>query len=431
MTTPPATRTSAALASVTSLFFAWGFATSLIDPLIAALKRVFHLSYAEAFLTTFAWFIAYGAASLPAASLLPRLGYGRAIVGALLLMVLGCLLVPLATLADSYAAVLAALFVIACGVTLLQVAANPLVVELGPQASSHRRLNFAQGFNSLGTVAGPWLGSHLLLTGGVFVAGAVVSDATRAESMRSIDLAFLGMGAFFALVAGMIFAARRTIEAAAPTNSDPAAPWRALSSPWACAGGLAIFIYVGSEVAIGSMLTNFLASSESLNVPIATAGQLVALYWAGALVGRFLGVALMRRMAAASLMGACALVAAALCLVVSQSGGAVAGVAAIAVGLFNSIMFPTIFTLTLERSQAPTSATSGLLVFGIIGGALIPPIAGLVADRAGTLAPAFLVPLAGYLCLAAFALACRRSPPDRRAVIDCAAEARREWSDAH
>lgn len=408
MTTP--TRTSAALASVTSLFFAWGFASSLIDPLIAALKRVFHLSYAEAFLTTFAWFIAYGAASLPAAWLLARLGYGRSIIGALLLMVLGCLLVPLATLADSYAAVLAALFIIACGVTLLQVAANPLVAELGPQATSHRRLNFVQAFNSLGTVIGPWLGSHLLLTGGVFAAGAVISAETRAASMRSIDLAFLGMGAFFAVVASLIFAARRTIEAAAPAKVERAAPWRALGSPWACAGALAIFIYVGSEVTIGSMLTNFLASPESLNLPIAAAGQMVALYWAGALVGRFLGVALMRRLAAARLMIACAMAAAALCLLVSQSGGAVAGAAAISIGLFNSIMFPTIFTLTLERSQAPTSATSGLLVFGIIGGALTPPIAGLVADRAGALAPAFLVPLAGYLCLTGFAIACARSP---------------------
>ena len=402
--------TSAALGYVTSLFFAWGFATSLIDPLIAALKRVFHLSYAEAFLTTFAWFIAYGAASLPAAWLLGRLGYSRAIIGALLLMVAGCLIVPLATIADSYAAVLAALFVIASGVTLLQVAANPLVAELGPVATSHRRLNFAQAFNSLGTVVGPWLGSHLLLTGGVFAAGAVVSAQTRGESMRSIDLAFVGMGAFFALVAALIFAARHTVDSAAPARgpgSDP--PWKALGSPWACAGALATFVYVGSEVAIGSMLTNFLAGPESLNAPIATAGKLVALYWAGALVGRFFGVALMKRIAAASLLGVCTLAAAALCLVVMRSGGTTAAVAAISIGLFNSIMFPTIFTLTLERSRAPTSATSGLLVFGIIGGALIPPLAGWIADRAGALGPAFIVPLMGYVCLFGFAAACWRS----------------------
>jgi FHS family L-fucose permease-like MFS transporter len=182
-------KTTLAFAYVTSLFFAWGFATSLIDPLIAAVRRVFDLSYTESFLTTFAWFIAYGVASLPAAAVLSRLGYSRAIIGALLTMVAGCLIVPLATMLDFYPGILLALFVIASGVTLLQVAANPLVAELGSKKSSHFRLVFSQAFNSLGATVGPWLGAHVLLTGGVFAAGAVVTAATRGESLRSIDLA--------------------------------------------------------------------------------------------------------------------------------------------------------------------------------------------------------------------------------------------------
>jgi FHS family L-fucose permease-like MFS transporter len=406
----PAKGATTAFAYVTTLFFAWGFATSLIDPLIAAVKRVFDLNNAEAFLTTFAWFIAYGVMSLPAATVLAKLGYSRSIIGALIVMVAGCLIVPAATAADWYPGVLIALFVIASGVTLLQVAANPLVAELGSRKSSHFRLNFSQAFNSLGTTVGPWLGAHVLLTGGVFAAGAVVTAATRNQSLRSIDMAFLAMGAFFALVAVFIFTARKTINASAPkTSGEVVSPLKALSSKWAVFGALAIFVYVGSEVAIGGMLTNFLESPDVLNAPIETAGKMVALYWGGAMVGRFLGSFLMRWIPAALLLIVCTAVAGLLCLVVSQVGGPTAAYAALSIGLFNSIMFPTIFTLTLERSTAPTSATSGLLVFGIIGGALLPQIAARVADAAGAIAPAFIVPMLGYAALVVFAVACFRT----------------------
>ena len=162
----PAKGTGLAFAYVTTLFFAWGFATSLIDPLIAAVRKVFDLSFAEATLTASAWFIAYAVVSVPAAALLSRLGYSRSIIAALGVMVLGCLIIPAATLVDQYMLVLLGLFVIASGVTLLQVAANPLVAALGSRKSSHARLNFSQFFNSLGTTLGPWLGSTVLLTGG-------------------------------------------------------------------------------------------------------------------------------------------------------------------------------------------------------------------------------------------------------------------------
>ena len=400
-----------AFAYVTTLFFAWGFATSLIDPLIAAVKRVFDLNNAEAFLTTFAWFIAYGLMSLPAASVLGKLGYSRSIIGALIVMVAGCLIVPAATAADWYPGVLLALFVIASGVTLLQVAANPLVAELGSRKGAHTRLNLSQAFNSLGTTIGPYLGSHVLLTGGVFAAGAVVTAATRTQSLRSIDMAFLGMGAFFALIAVFIFTARKKINAAAPEATQAVSPLKALSSPWAVFGALAIFLYVGSEVAIGGMLTNFLESPDSLNAPIETAGKMVALYWGGAMVGRFLGSLVLTRVPAGIVLACCTVAAGLLCLLVTQVGGPTAAYAALSIGLFNSIMFPTIFTLTLERSTAPTSATSGLLVFGIIGGALLPQIAARIGDSAGHLSPAFVVPLLGYVGLTIFAIACIRSRP--------------------
>jgi FHS family L-fucose permease-like MFS transporter len=409
----PARGTGLAFAYVTTLFFAWGFVTSLIGPLIAAVRRVFELSYAEATLTTFAWFIAYGIASIPAAAILGRLGYSRAIIVALVTMVLGCLIVPIATIVDWYPGVLIALFVIASGVTLLQVGANPLVAALGSAKSSHARLNFSQFFNSLGTTLGPLIAAPILLTGGVFAADAVISDpATRAESLRSIDMAFLAVAVFFAVVAGFIFTARKTINNAAPvpTAEDRMSPLVALKSPWAVFGALAIFFYVGSEVTIGDLLTNFLHSPEILNVPLATAGSMVAYYWGGAMVGRLVGGLLMlTSIRATTILIVNTAVAAALCLVVTQTTGPTAAYAAIAIGFFNSIMFPTIFTLTLERSTAPIPATSGLLVFGIIGGAILPPIAGHIADTSPTLNPVFFVPLAGYLILVVFAFFASRA----------------------
>lgn len=408
--TTPAKGTGLAFAYVTTLFFAWGFATSLIDPLIAAVRKVFDLSFTEAFLTTFAWFIAYGVASLPAAAILARLGYSRAILAALATMVAGCLIVPVATMVDWYPGILLALFVIASGVTLLQVAANPLVAELGSRKSSHFRLVLSQAFNSLGTTIGPWLGSHVLLTGGVFAAGAVVTVATRGESMRSIDFAFLALGGFFALVAAFIFSARKQINAAAPATEEGSNFLTAFRSPWAIFGAVAIFVYVGSEVTIGSLMTNFLASENILNRPLEEAGKLVAFYWGGAMVGRFVGSFLLRFIPAGWLLALCTVAAGVLCFLVMQTGGTTAAYAALSIGLFNSVMFPTIFTLTLERSSAPTSATSGLLVFGIIGGALLPLLAGHIADGAGgNLSPAFVVPLVGYVALTVFAIIAART----------------------
>ena len=415
--TAPRKGTGLAFAYVTTLFFAWGFATSLIDPLIAAVRKVFDLTTTEALLTASAWFIAYAVVSIPAAAILGRLGYSRSIISALVVMVLGCLIIPLATLVDVYEIVLLGLFVIASGVTLLQVAANPLVAVLGSPKGSHARLNFSQFFNSLGTTLGPLLGSSVLLTGGVFAAGAVVTAATRDESLRSIDFAFLALGGFFALVAFFIFTARKKINAAAASAQSDAvsSPLKAFSSRWAVFGALAIFIYVGSEVTIGGLLTNFLASPTILNIPEVDAGRLVSFYWGGAMVGRLIGAALLTRVPAGVLLTVNTVIAAILCLVVTQTTGSTAAYAAIGVGFFNSIMFPTIFTLTLERSTAPVSATSGLLCTAIVGGAVLPLIGGMLVDDAAEIFnPAFFVPLVGYALLAVFAIGAARAKPEAR-----------------
>jgi FHS family L-fucose permease-like MFS transporter len=401
------------LVAVTTLFFAWGFITQMIDPLIAAVRTVFSLTNTESMLTQFAYFMAYGVVSLPAAALVTRAGYGKSIVIALAAMIVGCLVVPLATQLGTYELVLVALFIIASGVTVLQVAANPLVASLGPSKWSHLRLLFSQAFNSVGTVIAPYIGSAIMLSGGVFAAqdGAAVDAARRTESLRSIDTAFFVVVGLIVLLVVLIVASRKRIEAAAPalTASHETSILPALRSRWAVLGAIAIFLYVGSEVTIGSLLTNFLHQEDILNVNIERAGKLVSFYWMGAMVGRFLGSALLLKVPASRLLTLFTLVAAILCLTVTQSTGGVAAYAAIAVGLFNSIMFPVIFTLTLERSTASQAATSGLLCMAIIGGAILPLLGGVISDAASR-SLAFLVPACGYIGLFAFALAASRAP---------------------
>lgn len=397
---------------ITTLFFAWGAITQLVDPLIASVRAIFSLSYTEALLTQFAYFLAYGVVSLPGAAMVARVGYGRAIVIALVTMIVGCLIIPLATYLGTYEIVLVALFIIASGVTVLQVAANPLASALGPQNKSHLRLLTAQTFNSLGTVVAPYVGSAIMLTGGIFAAGDGVADAVarRAQSLRSIDTAFFIIVVMLALLTMLVVAFRRRMEAVAPTLTEgPRTPvLSALSSRWALLGAAAIFLYVGAEVSIGSILINFMHQKDVLDFPLEKAGKYLSFYWGGAFVGRILGSLLLIRASAWKLLTLFSAIAAALCLMVSQSAGDVSGYAALAIGLFNSIMFPVIFTLTLERSTASQAATSGLLCMAIVGGAILPLLVGLVGDSAG-LHAAFLVPMAAYAVITFFALAAGRA----------------------
>jgi FHS family L-fucose permease-like MFS transporter len=395
-----------AIAVVTSLFFAWGFITSMIDPLIAAVKGIYSLSYREALLTQFAFFISYGVISLPAAALLTRAGHVRTILISLAAMLAACLIILLATFAETYQLVLFGLFVMGSGITALQVAANPLAAVLGHPDRSHLRLVLSQAFNSLGTVIGPYLGARLMLQGSAHQ-GGVVDAAARTEALGHIHTAFLVIAVLMALLILFIWASRRRIAAACPPDLV-ASPLGALKSGWALFGGLAIFLYVGSEVSIGSLLGNFLHQPDIWDLPLQQASELVMYYWGGAMIGRFAGSALLLRFNAANLLTLFAAVAVALCLFVFASGGPVAGYAAIAIGLFNSIMFPTIFTLTLERSTASHAATSGLLCVAIVGGAFLPQLYGKLAD-AGGIGFAYLVPAAAYAVIVVFALAARKA----------------------
>lgn len=406
-----------AFASITTLFFAWGFITVTVDPLIASLKAIFQLSYAEVMLTQFAFFMAYGIVSLPAAALVARLGYPRSIILALGIMIGGCLCIPLATHLDTFALVLAALFIIASGITILQVAANPLAALLGPAQRSHFRLTLSQAFNSLGTTIAPYLASSVLLAGGMFAVqgGLAVTAAQRIESLRHIDFAFLVIAVLIGLLALFIWSVRvrLTVASAGGESGRGGSPTQALHSGWAVLGAAAIFLYVGAEVSIGSTMTNFLHRPDVFDVTLEHAGKLLSLYWGGAMVGRFVGSALLTRVRASWLLCAAAAVAALLCLTVTRAPGEFAGWAALSIGVFNSIMFPLIFTLTLERSTASGAATSGLLCMAIVGGAVMPPLVGKFADVAG-LRAAYLVPLIAYACISAFAAATTRARAEGR-----------------
>jgi MFS transporter, FHS family, L-fucose permease len=402
-----------AYALVTCLFFAWGFITSLIDPLVAAVKGIFELSNLEAQLSASAFFIAYGVMSFPAAVLLSRRKAVPTVLIALGLMVAGCMLILLAANIAVYALVLAGLFVLASGITILQVAANPLAAALGSPDRSHFRLTFSQAFNSLGTFIGPYLGAVLFLKNVEVKDGSAISAAARDESLAGIDQAFFWIAGLILLIALLIWAGRQLISSAAP--AAPAETARrgigatlsdALSSKWAVLGGLAIFLYVGAEVAIGTQMALFLNSDSIWGVSLQDAGKMVSLYWGGAMVGRLVGSALLTRFPAPALLAVFTGIAAALCLYVFAVGGVSAGYAALSIGLFNSIMFPVIFTITLERSTASEEATSGFLCFSIVGGAAIPPLVGWVSDQSNYVT-AFIVPALCYAALCVFAIASR------------------------
>ncbi|MDB5670991.1 MAG: glucose/galactose transporter [Alphaproteobacteria bacterium] len=392
---------------VTSLFFAWGFITSMIDPLIAAVKGIYNLGDREALLTQFAFFISYGVISLPAAALLTRAGHVRTILLSLAAMLAACLIILLATFVESYSVVLFGLFVLGSGITALQVAANPLSASIGDPSKSHFRLVFSQAFNSLGTVIGPYLGARVMLQGAAHK-GGVVDAAARTEALGHIHSAFLIIAALMGLLILFIWSSRRRLEAAAPELTVSASPLGALRSGWALFGALAIFLYVGAEVSIGSLLSLFLSEKRVFDIPLQQAAELVSFYWMGAMIGRFAGSILLTRFKAAPLLSIAAAMAVLLCCIAFASVGPIAGYAAIAVGLFNSIMFPTIFTLTLERSSASHASTSGLLCVAIVGGAFLPQLYGHLADLEGRNF-AYVVPALAYAAIVLFALAARKA----------------------
>jgi FHS family L-fucose permease-like MFS transporter len=400
-------------ATVTTLFFMWGFITVSVDPLIAALKAIFELTYAEAMLTQFAFFMAYFIVSLPAAALIARLGNSKSIICALGVMVLGCLIIPMATKFETYSLVLVGLFVIASGITILQVVANPLAAALGRPERSHFRLTFSQTFNSFGTWLAPKLVSPIILAGGIFAVthGAEVTPALRADSFGRIDSVFFAIAGALVLLALFIFAFRKLLDVTKPVDEGQRPSIStAFKSRWAMFGAAAIFLYVGAEVSIGSAMTNFLHEPDMLNIPMDQAGNMVSYYWGGAMVGRLIGSGLLFlvKQRAPTLLAVFAIGAATLCLVVSQTHGSTAAYLALSIGLFNSIMFPVIFTSTLERSTAAPAATSGLLCLAIVGGAILPFIFGTIADKAG-LHAAYFLPAVAYALIVVFAISASKA----------------------
>ncbi len=425
-----------ALIAIIALFLAWGFITSLIDPLVAAVKGVFALKDVEAQLSASAFFIAYGVVSLPAATLVAWLRPLRSILIALAMMVTGCLVMLAATNLAQYPLVLLGLFVLASGITVLQVAANPLAAAMGDLRHSHLRLTAAQAFNSIGTFAGPYVGATLFLKKLEINHGAGVDVATRAHTLGGINSTFVWIAGLMLLLWVALFAARRPIEAATPVRVGPPADiihlFRdALASRWTLIGGAAIFVYVGAEVSIGTQMALFLHSDtvwgassapahfaplrrflqlgSSTGVSLQEAGRAVSLYWGGAMIGRIVGTVLLTRFKAARLLVVATAVAIVLCGYIFVIGGPSAGFVALAIGLFNSVMFPIIFALTLERATAQAEASSGFLCTAIVGGAFIPLLVGTVSGSAGYVA-AFCVPLICYVGLLIFALAALNTP---------------------
>jgi MFS transporter, FHS family, L-fucose permease len=391
---------------VVALFFAWGFATVLNDTLIPKLKGLFELSYAEVMLTQFCFFLGYLFFSIPAGLLLSRVGYVWGIITGLLVMGFGYLLFVPAALLGVYPGFLAALFIVAGGITILQVAANPLIALLGPPEGSHSRLTLAQAFNSIGTTIGPYIGAVLILSTGVVIpAAAKFSPATlaayRQTEAYALQWPFLAFAVLLAALAVVFWFLRRAQLPSTDAAATVGSTFALLKNPRLAFGMLSIFIYVGAEVSIGSVMANYLMLPHTLGLVAQQAGEMVSFYWGGAMIGRFIGSAALRVVPAGRALTVCAVIACLLAITSAFSAGLVAAVSLLLVGLFNSIQFPTIFTLAIEGEDGDTPQASALLCMSIVGGAVIPVITGAVADRIG-LSLALFVPALCYVWIAVY-----------------------------
>ena len=376
------------LAIVTTLFFMWGFLTCLNDILVPHLKAIFDLSYAKVMLVQFAFFSAYFLFSVPWSRVVNIIGYQRSMVAGLLTMAVGAFLfLPAATLV-SFPLFLTALMVLATGITGLQVAANPYVVVLGKPETASSRLDLTQAFNSLGTTIAPKVGGLLIL---------------GAAGTASVKLPYTVIGIALVLLAVMIGASRLPkIEGVEQRGGEQVRDsiWK---HPNLIFGALGIFAYVGAEVSIGSFLVNYFGLPGIAGMSPQTAAGYVSFYWGGAMIGRFLGAGLLRRFKAGNVLALCAIVAAALVVTSMMLGGHAAMWTILAVGFFNSIMFPTIFSLGVSELGPLTGNGSGLINMAIVGGAILPVIQGVIADRVG-LHHAFVLPVICYVYILFYAL---------------------------
>ena len=378
-----------AFIAMTCLFFFWGFITVLNDILIPFLKESFDLNYTQAMLVQFCFFGAYFIVSPFAGRLIDKVGYQQGIVLGLLTTAAGCILFYPSASFHVYGLFLFAFFVLASGITILQVAANPYVAALGPEKTAASRLNLAQAANSLGTTVGPIIGASLIL-------GVVAADASAVQGP-------------YLMIAGLLIAAALVfrniklpklahVEATGEESDGNIWEHRSL-----VLGALAIFLYVGGEVSIGSFLVNYFSESSIAGMSTADAGEMVAYYWGAAMIGRLVGAVLMNYVAATKYLAVNALIAIVMIIVSMNSTGDVAMWSILAVGFFNSIMFPTIFTLAVKGLGSMTSKGSGLVCQAIVGGALIPLVQGVAADSIG-IQLSFIVPMLCYIYIGWYAL---------------------------
>jgi FHS family L-fucose permease-like MFS transporter len=397
---------------VMGLFFIFGGITSLNDVIIPKLKELFTLNYTQAMLVQVCFFAAYAVIGIPGAQLVKRIGYMRGAVAGLVTMMLGCLMFIPASQTATYGLFLLALFVLASGVVLVQVVANPLISLLGKAETAHSRLTFAQAFNSLGTTLFPIFGSILILGSLATVTADQLSgpalDAYRTAESQAIVQGYLGIAAALAIVAAAVWMFRNALQGEQHSDSSALAGLDLLKRPRFGFGALSIFLYVGAEVAIGSLIVNYLMQGHVMGLEEQAAGKLIGLYWGGAMVGRFIGSAVLRRISPGKVLAAVAIGAISLIAISTYTTGPLAGYSLLAIGLMNAIMFPTIFTLACERLGGRAADGSGLLNVAIVGGAVIPLLTGIAADTTGSLAVALLLPALCYAVIAAFGIYARR-----------------------
>jgi FHS family L-fucose permease-like MFS transporter len=410
----------APLAVVTTLFFMWGFLTCLNDILVPHLKPIFDLNYTQIMLIQFAFFGAYFVFSIPSAKIIDWIGYQRSMVVGLLTMGLGAFLFVPAASVPSYPLFLIALIVLAAGITCLQVAANPYVTVLGKPQTASSRLNLTQAFNSLGTFLAPFFGGLLILTAApktIDEIRTLAPDALQAYRLHeaaTVKTPYVGLGLALVLLAIAI----GSFKLPKIPHAQHQIGEKVNDSIWRhrnlIFGAIGIFVYVGAEVSIGSFLVNYFSQPEIGGMTEKVAASFVAFYWGGAMVGRFIGSGLLQKMKTGHLLGICAVCAAALVTISMISTGHFAMWSIILVGFFNSIMFPSIFTLGVAELGPLTGDGSGVMIMAIVGGALIPLAQGAIADRIG-IHHAFFLPVICYLYILFFALSGSRPNSERHA----------------
>jgi len=413
-------RYGGALAVVTTLFFMWGFLTCLNDILIPHLKSIFDLNYTKTMLIQFAFFGSYFIFSVPSAKLIDAIGYQKSMVAGLLTMGVGAFLFVPAASVPSYPLFLGALIVLAAGITCLQVAANPYVTVLGKPETASSRLNLTQAFNSLGTFLAPFFGGILILSGAaksmtdIRAMSPDVLQAYRLHEAATVKAPYVGLGialVVLAIAIGLFKLPKiEHVQHKIGEKVDDSI-WR---HPNLIFGAIAIFVYVGAEVSIGSFLVNYFSQPEIGGLTEKAAANLVAFYWGGAMVGRFIGSGLLQKMKTGHLLGICAVCASALVATSMLATGHMAMYSIIVVGFFNSIMFPSIFTLGVAELGPLTGDGSGLLIMAIVGGAIIPLAQGAIADKIG-IHHAFFLPVICYLYILFFALSGSRPNSERHA----------------